>query len=451
MCKTLFIARLVLWLLLVCFIALPITAVAGEQIIRLAATADLHGNCARISGSVSQQIRKYQQLYPRRVIYVDSGDTAQGSGAVNRRRGSGVMTQLARAGCMVWVPGNHDLEFGPSALARIIREFPHTVLAANLDMPELSDKLHAWKIIEISGIKIAFIGLTVNRITEHFPVDPARLRYLSESASLLRAVQSIRAAGADMIVLIRHAGKYGGGMNLAELLKMFPEIDLVIGGHSHIADPGSKAGSSWFVQPPPYGKGIAEVRMIFDKSNHRLKMLESRIVELPDTPENNLDSQRLAPSLKGETADFSARKIRQYMKSDLALYFIEKTAPMAELLDKEQPTVGDYYKAYPYFDAMVNVQISGEELIEILQEYVKYAHSRKGVLVYAGFRFDTSGSRLRTVGFEEIKAHYCLSLSAFASAGAGGKLPHTRQILRDRIDVKSADQAPGILDIVLDR
>ena len=189
MCKTLFIARLALWRLLIGFIALPITAAAGEQIICLAATADLHGNCAQISGAVSQQIRKYQQLYPGRMIYVDSGDTAQGSGAVNRRRGQGVMTLLAEAGCTVWVPGNHDLEFGTSALADIIREFPHTVLAANLDMPELSDKIHAWKIVEISGIKIAFIGLTVNRISEYYPVDPARLRNLSESASLFRAVR----------------------------------------------------------------------------------------------------------------------------------------------------------------------------------------------------------------------------------------------------------------------
>ena len=73
------------------------------------------------------------------------------------------------------------------------------------------------------------------------------------------------------------------------------------------------------------------------------------------------------------------------------------------------------------------------------------------MLTAAGLRLDTSGGKLRTVGFETIKFRYRLTLSAFAAAGAGGKLPRTRQILRDRIDRKSADQAPGILDIVLDR
>lgn len=443
--KTLFKAYLILLWLLACLL-IP----AGEeQTVCLLATADLHGSRAQIVPAVSSLVQQYHTLYPRRVIYVDAGDTVQGSGSVNRRRGQGVMTLLAQAGCSVWVPGNHDLDFGASAFAAVVREFPHTVLAANLSMPELDGKLQAWKIIEKDGIKIAFIGLTVNNISDNYPFERNRLHSQPEALSLRRAVRSVRAAGADMIVLIRHAGKFGGGRNLMELLKNFPEIDLVIGAHSHIADPGSRVGSSWFVQPPPYGRGIAEMCMIFDKSTRRLKMVESRIVELPECPQNDLDSQTLAPSLKGENANFTARKIRQYMKSDLALYFIEKTSPMAELSSKDQSTFGDYYNAYPHFDAMINVSVSGEELAEILQEYVSYCHSRKGVLTAAGLRLDVSGGKLRTIGFETIKSRYRLAMSAFAAAGAGGKLPRTRQILSERIDRKSADNAPGILDILL--
>ena len=443
--KTLFKAHLILFWLLA-----YLMAPAGDvETICLAATADLHGNCAQISYGVSQQIRQYQQLYPQRVIYVDAGDTAQGTGVVNRRRGSGVMTLLAQAGCTVWVPGNHDLEFGVTALSNIIREFPHTVLAANLKIPELDNKIQAWKIIEKSGIKIAFIGLTVNNIEHCFPVDPRRLSCWQEIASLRSAVRDCRAAGADVIVLIRHAGKYGGGMNLKALLKNFPEIDLVIGGHSHIADPGSKVGQSWFVQPPAYGRGMAEIILHFDKSKRRLKIAESRIVDLPEFSENPDSQLPIFPSLKGEKADFTARRMQKYMQSDLALYMIENQSAMADLLILEHPTPEAYYRAYPHFDAIVTVSLTAEELIEILQEYVPYARSRKGLLVSAGFRFESSGGRLRTIGLNEVKRKYRLALSAFAAAGAGGKLPRTRQILLDRIDTKSADNAPGILDIVL--
>ena len=443
--KTLFKAHLILFGLLACLMA-P----AGDvETICLAATADLHGNCAQISHLISQQIRRYQILYPKRVIYVDSGDTAQGTGVVNRRRGAGVMTLLAQAGCTVWVPGNHDLEFGVTALSNIIREFPHTVLAANLKIPELGNKIQAWKIIEKSGIRIAFIGLTVNNIEHCFPVDPRRLSCWSEIASLRSAVRECRAAGADIIVLIRHAGKYGGGMNLKALLKNFPEIDLVIGGHSHIADPGSKVGQSWFVQPPAYGRGMAEMILHFDKSRRRLQIVESRIVDLPEFSEKPDSQLPVFPSLKGEKADFTARRMQKYMQSDLALYLIENQSAMAELLALEHPAPEAYYRAYPYFDAVVTVSLTAEELIEILQEYVPYARSRKGLLVSAGFRFESSGGRLCTIGLKEVKHKYRLALSAFAAAGAGGKLPRTRQILLDRVDAESADNAPGILDIVL--
>ena len=442
--KTLFKAYLILLWLPACLL----TSAGDEQTISLLATADLHGNCAQIVHAVSKQVSQYQKLYPGRVIYVDVGDTAQGPGAVNRRRGQGVMTLLAQAGCTVWVPGNHDLEFGTTALADVIREFPHTVLAANLKMPEISDKLQAWKIIKKSGIKIAFIGLTINKIEYNYPVDPERLTSLPEITSLRRAVRSVRAAGADIIVLLRHAGKYGGGINLIELLKKFPEIDLVIGAHSHIADPGSRVGQSWFVQPPPYGKGILAVDLIFDKSQRRLKMAESRIIDLPEI-QNDTELAYIAPPAKGRKVDFTARRMQEYMQSDLALYMIENQSAMAEFLDKEQPAPEDYHRTYPHFEAIVTVTLTAEELLEIAREYARYAYARKGILTAAGFRLESIGGRLRTIGFAEFKNRYRLALSAFAAAGAGGKLPRTRQILLDRIDRESADKAPGILDIVL--
>ena len=52
------------------------------------------------------------------------------------------------------------------------------------------------------------------------------------------------------------------------------------------------------------------------------------------------------------------------------------------------------------------------------------------------------------INFAENKKSYILAISAYAAAGAGGMLPETRRILKNRIDLQAAEKAHGVLSYI---
>ena len=243
----------------VLFAGFTLTAGGNTVELTILASADLHGNPEQIRKAVAPAVKSIFQQAPGRTIYVDAGDCAQGSLKILRSRGMGILPELYRANCTIFVPGNHELEFGFEAFKNIIRDFPGTVLAANLYAPELDGSFKDHVIVEMSGVKVAFIGLMLKNMQYAFPVEETRFRTLPGAAVLRRSVNRALAAKADVIILVRHAGKYGGGENTYDLVKHVPETDLVIGAHTHQPDAGSTVGNSWHVQPPAHGKALVKV------------------------------------------------------------------------------------------------------------------------------------------------------------------------------------------------
>ena len=123
------------------------------------ATADLHGCTEQLQKAIAPEVAKRKSLDPDGVKYVDVGDAAQGTYLLNQNRGPGVMPLLYGSGCSIFVPGNHELEYGFEAFKSMVNEFPGAVLAANLQAPELADKVKPFVIVELNGVKVALIGL----------------------------------------------------------------------------------------------------------------------------------------------------------------------------------------------------------------------------------------------------------------------------------------------------
>ena len=436
-------------LFLVIFPAAGAAGKSGLVQIDILASADLHGAVQQYKCGVMPVIAGARMADPQ-VVYVDLGDSAQGTFLINKRRGAGFLKMLSAAGCDIWVPGNHELEYGFEAFKRLINELDSTaVLAANLQAPELAEQVQDVLLREIKGVKVAFIGLMLQNMNNSFPVAEVRFQTLPGQAVLRRCIQKARAHGAEIIVLLRHVGKYGGGCNLSELLKNAPEVDLVIGAHSHQPDGGCQVGNAWYVQPPPYGEKLLKVSLYFDIKKRQLQQIESGFIELehfsePVTPEELVP----APSVKGQSPDFPADLMQRRMKSDLAIYAVNNRELSDKLLENKNPTIGDYFRVFPYFDPVVTVEISAGELREVMREYWAFAHKRKQLLTTAGFICKTSGKHLHEVVFAQNKDRYRLAISAYVAAGAGGQLPGIRRIMKDKIDYAQAEKAPGILEIL---
>ena len=432
----------------VLFAGFTLTAGGNTVELTILASADLHGNPEQIRKAVAPAVKSIFQQAPGRTIYVDAGDCAQGSLKILRSRGMGILPELYRANCTIFVPGNHELEFGFDAFKNIIRDFPGTVLAANLYAPELDGSFKDHVIVEMSGVKVAFIGLMLKNMQYAFPVEETRFRTLPGAAVLRRSVNRALAAKADVIILVRHAGKYGGGENTYDLVKHVPETDLVIGAHTHQPDAGSTVGNSWYVQPPAHGKALVKVNIFFDRKLKRVKQIKSSLLPLPQYRENTPEELEAAPAIVGKTLDYPAEKIAEKFNTDLALYAVSSPAKLQSLLQKTAPTQGDYYEVFPYFDPIITVTVSAGEFKVIAAEYSKFLRKRKQYLAKKGFQVNMVRSRVRSVTLEKSQNSYTLALSSYAAAGAGGYLENTRRILSKKINHKQARNAPGILEVL---
>jgi len=425
------------------------TRLTGAEVV-IAATADLHGCAQQFQQRIAPLIGQLHRQHGDSFIYVDVGDTVQGTLAIQQKRGAGMLPLLYAAGCQLWVPGNHELEFGFNAFRNLLQEFHGTTLAANLHSMTLRELVQPYVLRELGGYKIAFIGLMLRDMNNCFPIPAGHFQTLGGQPVLRRTVKAAREAGADAIVLLRHVGKYGGKENLNTLLKNTPEVDLVIGAHSHIADGGSKVGNSWYVQPPAHGSGVVKAVLVFDDKNRRLTQIETGIIPLEQLPEPESEQDKAilkAWPLQG--LNMPALCMKKFTGSDLALYAVSSADKLQRLLQNKQKSRADCFKVFPYFDPVITVRLSGREVMHIVREYTAFAHKRQQFIATAGFRIMTAGSRLQDIVFDQERKEYTLAISAYAAAGAGGQLPGIRRILSGRIDFDQAENAPGILDVIL--
>ena len=59
--------------------------------------------------------------------------------------------------------------------------------------------------------------------------------------------------------------KDGKFRNMASLSSKYPQIDLILAGHSHQTEPGKRLyPGAWFVQAPPLGAGCAQITVEVD-------------------------------------------------------------------------------------------------------------------------------------------------------------------------------------------
>jgi 2',3'-cyclic-nucleotide 2'-phosphodiesterase (5'-nucleotidase family) len=271
---------------------------------------------------------------------------------------------------------------------------------------------------------------------------------LPGKAVLRKTVNKVLAQGADIVVLLRHAGKYGGGENTFDLVKDIPEIDLVVGAHTHRGDAGSMVGNAWYVQPPAHGKALAKIKIVYNCKLRKIKQIKSSFVELETPGDHSVAVSGKAPSWQGESLDYPAEVIRKKYNADLALYAVNLPAKLQELLNDPSPELTDFYQVFPYFDSMITVVVTGGEFIAILREYAKFARKRKQYLAKSGFSADIVRGKVRHISSIERKKSYTLALSAYAAAGAGGNLMETRRILKDKIDYRQLKENMSLLEVL---
>ena len=162
------------------------------------------------------------------MLYAHAGDSLSPSLMSGFDRGAHIVELLNLAPPDIFVPGNHEFDFGPAVFAQRMGEANFPVFAANLrdEQGRSLKNLRDSTLVTLGGVRVGLVGITLSTTSEKS--SPGNLRFEPELTALRREVPALREAGADLIVCVAHTGRVLDDAILASGL-----VDILLSGHDH--------------------------------------------------------------------------------------------------------------------------------------------------------------------------------------------------------------------------
>jgi S-sulfosulfanyl-L-cysteine sulfohydrolase len=211
-----------------------------------------------------------------RVLFLDGGDTWQGSLGANRTRGQDMVDclKLLKPDAMT---GHWEFTYGEARVKELIKSLGYPFLALNVRKAEWQEPaFEAFKIFDKGSVRVAVLG-------QAFPYTPiANPRWMIPNWSFgireddVRAtVAKARKDGAQLVVLLSHNG-FDVDRKLATRV---PDIDVILTAHTHDALPEVvRVGKTLLVASGSAGKFVS--RLDLDVRGMQVKDFRYRLIPL---------------------------------------------------------------------------------------------------------------------------------------------------------------------------
>lgn len=372
-------------------------------------TTDIHSTFVRETegGSSFLQLAtlidmQRERVGAERTLLIDTGDTCQGSFVASMSKGEAAISVIQAMKYDVWVPGNHEFDFGVPQFWKYVEALRPILLCGNLHPLEESRETFAeWRIFERGGARIAVIGATASYLPQWNLGEFTREFRVELAADMLgRIMKDVLASKPDMIVLAVHQGYTPGvdvrGVNEIQVIaQRYPEIDLILGGHTHFEISGKKMGpNSWLVQPGSGGACFGVVTATVDTDKHQVEEIQSYLqfntkAELLEyQPARQAvgtwldDAEQLAGEVickaleydispagrPGENCSAAELLAKAIMAADSAEIGLHGVLSSKVLAGGKPVTRRDVFQFVPYDNEIVEIWVTPDELAEIAAE-----------------------------------------------------------------------------------
>ena len=375
-------------------------------------------------------------------LIIDCGDTFHGSIEATLSKGEVIQKIFNYLHFDVFVPGNHDLEYGTKVLSDRINSLNADSIAGNLEFKnEHSTKLYDWRIYKRNGLKIAVIGLTFPFI-DHWMYHTKKDKYkIKDINKVLKTIfPKILKTSPDLIILAMHSGlhgsyKFGYSQGIKAIASNYPEIDIILGGHTHTLYSGTILNNNtYYVQPGCKAEYLAKITIKYNIKNHS-KIINSELLPAASSEIDSDLSKEIKPLLnkiekqesekiayipKNKKLNFNkliAEIMAKSTKSDTAIYNLSYSKKYL----KGTVTYKKIYDALKYEDNIIVLRLSAKELNSIVNEIVKYKKKKKA---YKGFN---------TWGIPVKKSkNITLAITSYYAAGARNKFPLLKKLAAEK-------------------
>ncbi len=338
------------------------------------------------------------------VLFLDNGDTFHGTYAAVQTKGK-AMVPVLNALSIDAMTGHWDFGYGPEVFKQRASELNYPVLAINVYEEETENRLFPpYAVREVNGLRVGLMGIASNIVDKTMPPHfSTGVRFTMGREELPGVIDILRnQEQVDLVILISHLG-FPQEM---KLLSEVPGVDLCLSGHTHNRiSPPVKQGDTLVMQSGCHGSFLG--RMDLEVTDGRISGFTHHLLEvdadiLPDPTVAAIIDRELDPfmddlnTVVGEVATALNRAATLETTMDnflLSAVLAETGATMAfsngwrygAPVVPGPVTLNDLYNIIPMNPPIGMVDLSGEELVEMLEENLEKTFSGDAYQQMGGF------------------------------------------------------------------
>ena len=396
-----------LLIIFTCFISLLIFA----KEIAVISFNDYHGRFVEVDKSVglakfATAVKDQVKAVDGNAIVVSGGDNYQGTALSVLTHGAPVNDLMKELDVKLSAVGNHEFDWGQKYFKIWQKNGNFTYLACNVfnsKTGELVDWAKPYKIIEVDGVKVAFIGIATEETM--YIVQKSRLKGIiidKDISSAQKWIDYLKAGKApkgkpDVIIALTHLASYQdektGKITGDELVKICTKtkgLDAVISAHTHKYVCG-EVNNIPVVQAMWGGEALAVLKIALT-DNNVLESIKPKVIRLykiadqlkPDKEtEAILDKyKKIYPSIfkvigkaEGEMSQDAEGNdspmgywITKSMalETDTQIAFIN-SGGIRDEIRKGNITVEDIFNVSPFDNKIVTMKLSGKDLQRVVE------------------------------------------------------------------------------------
>ncbi len=290
-------------------VAAPFAPIAAQArvSIKVAATTDVHGrlrgwdyvtgreDTLRGLTRAATIVDSLRRVARGRVVLVDAGDLLQGNamtyvaGRIDSLAPHPVITAMNAMQYDAAAVGNHEYNYGVPLFDRAIAQARFPFLAANTRRLDGKPPYPGRTLVTRAGVKVAIIGATTpgSMIWDRDNLR-GRVEVTDIVAALPAQVQAARAEGADVVIVVAHAGLselssydttatgLGSENPMGRVAREVAGIDAIVIGHSHREMTDTTINGVLVVQPKNWATSVAVMTLDLEQRAGRWALVSKR-------------------------------------------------------------------------------------------------------------------------------------------------------------------------------
>jgi len=405
-------------------------------------------------------INKYKALNPLGTSLFDGGDMMQGTPISNLLLGESTIDVYNRMGYMASVMGNHEFDWGLVTLQERVAQADFPILLANVfnaGTDTRPDWMKPTAMFTVKDQQIGVIGVT-SKDTPAIVMagNTAGLEFRDPGPIVSQMASELRAAGADIVVVLAHMPDvYGGNVSGEITTVAVPGVDLIISGHSHSGYSGL-IDNIPIIQQYSSGTAIGVSDLRYDRVYSKIATSALQVVTTYNsniTPNDGISAavdqykDAIAPivnAVKASTLGPISRTVNasgesqmgnliadaQRFKGGTQIAFMNPGGVRASIEYSAYPhdiTFGDFLTVQPFDNKLVTMTLTGSQIYDVLEQ--QFVVNR--ILLVSGIKYSynktlPAGSRIISLTLEDDtpivrdSTAYTVTMNEYIATGGDG-------------------------------